>query len=173
MAQKSEIIIIAAIGKNRELGVGGELAWRLRGDLKHFKELTTGYPIIMGRKTFDSIGRPLPDRVNIVVTRDSNWSHEGVVIAHSLEKAFSYAHELGNNKIFVIGGGEIYAQALPYATSLELTRIDAEEPRATAFFPTFEDHFREIRRSAPQEERGVTFTFVQFEKKQSPHVQGF
>lgn len=160
-----EIIIVAAIGKNRELGVGGELAWRLKADLKHFKELTTGHPIIMGRKTFDSIGKPLPNRVNIVVTRDSDWSHEGVVVAHSLEKAFSYSHELGHKKIFVIGGGEIYAQALPFATFLELTRIDAEEPRATAFFPTFEDHFREIRRSAPQEEQGVSFSFAQYEKK--------
>ncbi len=165
MAQKSEIIIIAAIGKNRELGVGGELAWRLKGDLKHFKELTTGYPIIMGRKTFDSIGKPLPNRVNIVVTRDTNWSHEGVTVAHSLEKAFSYAHELGSNKMFVIGGGEIYAQALPFATSLELTHIDAEEPRATSFFPVFEDRFQEIHRSGPHTEQGVSFTFAQYEKK--------
>lgn len=160
-----KIILIAGIGRNRELGIGGELAWRLKADLKHFKELTTGHPIIMGRKTFDSIGKPLPSRVNIVVTRDTNWSHEGVVVVHSLEKAFSYSHELGTNKMFVIGGGEIYAQALPFATHLELTHIEAEEPRATVFFPPFKEMFNEVHRTDTYEEAGVRFYFSRFERK--------
>ncbi|MEK7613406.1 MAG: dihydrofolate reductase [Patescibacteria group bacterium] len=164
MAQKDEIIIIAGIGKNRELGVGSELAWRLKDDLKHFKELTTGYPIIMGRKTFDSIGKPLTNRINIVVTRDTNWSHEGVVVAHSLEKASSYAHELGSSKVFVIGGGEIYTQALPFATHLELTHIEGEEPNATTFFPAYENLFREVSREAPREEGGVVYQWARYEK---------
>ena len=159
-----EVVIIAAIGKNRELGVGGELAWRLKGDLKHFKELTTGYPIIMGRKTFDSIGKPLPNRINIVVTRDTNWSHEGVAVAHSLEKAFSYSHELGSSKMFVIGGGEVYTQALPFATHLEITLIDAEEPRATVFFPHFEDKFILMHTSDPQKENGTEYRFLSYQR---------
>jgi len=165
----TSVTLIAAIGKKRELGIGGELAWRLSGDLKHFKELTVGHPIVMGRKTFDSIGKPLSGRTNIVVTRDTAWSFPGVVVAHSLEKAFSYSHELGNSnltndKIFVIGGGEIYAQALPFATRLALTHIDAEEPRADIFFPPYETLFKEISRSETHEENGIRYAWAQHER---------
>lgn len=172
MAQ--EIIIIAAIGKNRELGIGPELVWRLTADLKRFKALTLGHVVIMGRKTFESIGKPLPGRTNIVITRDHAWAHEGVKVAHSLEEAFSYAHEGVQSekegggevkKVFIIGGGEIYTQALPYATTLELTLIDAEESRANVFFPEYGSLFDEVARSESQEENGVRYVWATYEKK--------
>lgn len=161
----ADIVLIAAIGKNRELGIGPALVWRLKEDLKRFKALTTGHAVIMGRKTFDSIGKPLPDRINIVVTRDINWSHEDVVVAHSLEEAFSYSHKLENKKIYVIGGGEIYTQALLFATHLELTHIESEESRATVFFPAYEHLFEEVTRSEIQEESGVQFEWVTYKRK--------
>ena len=159
------VILIAAIGRNRELGKGADLVWRISDDLKRFKELTSGFPIIMGRKTFESIGKPLPKRINIVVTRDLNWSHAGVVVAHSLEKAFSYSHELGNNKIFVIGGGEIYKEALPFVDTLELTLVDAENPDADIFFPEFEKEFEETKREERTDESGLAYAWVTYKKR--------
>lgn len=157
--------MVAAIGKNRELGVGPDLIWKTKGDLKRFKTMTVGHPIIMGRKTFDSIGHPLPDRTNIVVTRDQDWSSPRVTVAHSLDEAFQCSAELEYKKIFVIGGGEIYKASLPYATTLELTLVDAEEPRATAFFPEYEKDFVESKREDPITEDGTTYSYVTFERR--------
>lgn len=162
---ETEVILIAGIGKNRELGIGANLVWRLPGDLRHFKEVTTGHPIIMGRKTYESIGKPLPKRINIVVTRDHSYRAEGVVVVHSLEQALEAARGVGAEKILIIGGGEMYRQALPLATHLNLTFIDAEEPTADIFFPEYEKAFRETSRSEPQEENGVCYTWVTFERK--------
>src|SRR3989338_9197240 len=145
------IVLIAAIGKNRELGQGQDLIWKTKGDLARFKTITTGHPVVMGRKTYESIGRPLPDRTNIVVTRDPEWRAEGVMVAHSLDEAFRCSAELGNKDTYVIGGGEIYTQALPYATHLELTLVDAEEPKADVFFPQYEADFVEVKRENPVE----------------------
>src|SRR3954465_6304268 len=103
------ISIVAAIGNNRELGNGNKLLWHIPDDLKRFKALTTGHPVIMGRKTFDSIGKPLPGRTNIVVSRDSNWEHEGVIRAESVEEAVHFAQKF-DSVIFVIGGGQIYEE---------------------------------------------------------------
>src|SRR6185503_7742279 len=107
------ISAIAAIGRNRELGKGNQLIWQIPDDLKRFKSLTTGHPIIMGRKTFDSIGRVLPNRTNIVITRDTHWNHEGVVVAHSVEDAIEKGKALDQSEIFIIGGAQIYEAALP------------------------------------------------------------
>src|SRR3990167_1946465 len=115
------ISIIAAVGRNkRAIGKAGALLWRISDDLKRFKALTTGHTVIMGRKTFDSIGKALPNRTNIVVTHNSDFRAEGVTVEKSLEEALQLAQTLvqGNHKnseIFVIGGGEIYKQALPLA----------------------------------------------------------
>ena len=128
-----------------------DLLWKISDDLKRFKETTKGYPIIMGRKTFDSIGRPLPKRINIIVTRDESYRQEGCVVVHSIEKAFETAKNTGAEKIFVIGGGEIYKQALPFATHLDLTRIDAGDDGADAFFPEFENEFKEVAKEKPRE----------------------
>jgi dihydrofolate reductase len=132
-----EIILIAAIGKNRELGYQNQLLWKIPGDLPRFKELTTGHPIIMGRKTFDSIARPLPGRQNIVITRDKKWSYAGVDCAHSPEEAISLAG--GGHELFVIGGGEIYSLFIALARKLELTEVDDVPERADVWFPAYRE----------------------------------
>lgn len=137
--------IIAAIGENRELGRGGELLWRLKDDMQRFKELTTGHPVIMGRKTWESIPekfRPLPGRTNIVVTRQSGYQAEGAIVVDGLSDAFLAAEKApGSSETFVIGGGELYAAALPYAIRLYLTLVDASAPDADTFFPAYEKEF--------------------------------
>ena len=108
-----KISIIAAIGKNRELGAGNKLIWHISSDLKRLKELTTGHPIIMGRKTYESIGRLLPNRTNIIITRDANYKVEGAIVVHSLDKAFASAKEsVGSDEIFIFGGAQIFEQAI-------------------------------------------------------------
>ncbi|MBI3888251.1 dihydrofolate reductase [Candidatus Nomurabacteria bacterium] len=136
------ISIIAAIGKNNELGKGNSLLWKMPADMEYFKKVTSGHPVIMGRKTFESIGRPLPNRQNIVITRDKTYMRDGVNVAHSLEEALqiiktsSYPLLQGEGKeIFVIGGAEIYKQAMSVTDKLYITHIDAEDKNADVFFP--------------------------------------
>lgn len=117
------ITIIAAIARNGVIGRDNRLIWHIPRDLRRFKRLTMGHALIMGRKTFDSIGRPLPGRRNIVITRQSNFAPDGVEVVHSLEQALAL---VGDAPAFVIGGGEIYRQALPRAERLELTLVDAD-----------------------------------------------
>ena len=133
---KPQISIIAAVGKNRELGKKNELIWRIPPDLKRFKALTTGHPIIMGRKTYESIGRPLPGRTNIVVTR-TEQEIPGCVVVHSLDGALRTAEGVDTDEVFVIGGAQLYAEAIPHADRLYLTTIDAEDADADAFFPDY------------------------------------
>lgn len=137
MTNLPEIILIAAIGKNRELGYQNKLLWQIPGDLPRFKQITMGSPIIMGRKTFDSIGRPLPGRQNIVITRNTGWSHIGVDCAHSAEQAL----ELGADaeKIFIIGGSEIYGLFMDRADRLELTEVDDAPKQVDVWFPNYDD----------------------------------
>jgi dihydrofolate reductase len=136
-----EIILIAAVGENGEMGHNNELLWHLPGDLPRFKALTMGSPIIMGRKTFDSIGRALPGRLNIVLTANNDWQADGVSIASSIDNALELAKtELAKctstEKTFVIGGGQIYKLFLAYATTLEMTEV-ADAPVADTYFPNF------------------------------------
>ena len=137
------ISLIAAIGRNNELGKDNTLLWRLPADLKHFKEVTSLHSVIMGRKTFESLGRsptgepigkPLPNRRNIVITRDANYKNKEVEVVHSLSEALDI---VGNNdeEIFIIGGGELYKQTIPIADKLYITHIDAEDSDADTFFP--------------------------------------
>ena len=139
------IAMIAAIGKNRELGKGNELLWHIPEDLKRFRSLTNGHPCIMGRKTFESIlgytqGKPLPGRTNIVVTRDATWTYDGVIIASSLEEAIAKGRELDETEVHIGGGQQIYEQALPHIDKLYLTLVD-DEKQADSFFPLYEDVF--------------------------------
>lgn len=138
----SRISVIAAIGEDRELGFQGELLWHLPDDMKRFKELTTGHPIIMGRKTWESLPeqfRPLPGRTNIVVTRQAGYTADGAVVMDGLSDAFMAAEKApGAEETFIIGGGEIYAAALPYATHLYLTLIE-ETAEADTYFPSYDD----------------------------------
>lgn len=135
-----KVSMIAAMSKNRVIGKDNALPWHLPNDLRFFKESTMGKPIVMGRKTFESIGRPLPGRANFVVTRDPEWSHEGVVVVKDLAKAIRLAgdsaDETGADEIMVIGGQQIYTQTLPRANRLYLTLVDTEI-EGDAFFPDF------------------------------------
>jgi len=131
------ISIIAAMDRNRGIGVDNKLPWRLSADLKRFRELTMGHHIIVGRKTFESIGRPLPGRRMIVVTRDGNYKAEGCDVAHSVEDAINLARERGESELFICGGGEIYSQSIGIADRMYLTFVDAEVA-ADTFFPEFD-----------------------------------
>lgn len=166
MAQESKVIIIAAIGKNRELGKDGKLLWHIPEDLKHFKELTVGNVVIMGRKTFESLPdsvRPLPGRVNIVVTRNSEYQKGNYLVAPSVETAVEQARGVGTENIFIIGGGEIYREALPYADRLELTVIDSEDAAADTFFPEY-DVFSKVVSKKESSENNLSYTFYTLEK---------
>jgi dihydrofolate reductase len=126
------IIMIAAAAENNALGKNNELVWHLPNDFKRFKSLTTGHHIIMGRKTFESFPKPLPDRVHIVISRQENYSPEGCIVVDSIEKAIALCPE--NDDSYIIGGGEIYNLALPFTDIIELTKVHHSFD-ADAFFP--------------------------------------
>jgi dihydrofolate reductase len=132
------VSIIAAMDRKCGIGVDNKLPWRLSADLKRFRELTMGHHIIVGRKTFESIGRPLPGRRMIVVTRDRNYKAEGCDLAHSVEDATRLARERGESEAFICGGAEIYAQSIEIADRMYLTFVDAEVA-ADTFFPEFDE----------------------------------
>jgi dihydrofolate reductase len=160
----ARISIIAAIGKNRELGRKNELVWAISADLKRFKQLTTGHPIIMGRKTYESIGRPLPDRTNIVITRSLD-PIPGCVVVHSIEEALQVANAEDEEEIFVIGGAEIFAQALPFTDRLYMTLVNAEDPTADVFFPAYPE-FTHIIDQEEHTEHTPAYTWIALER---PH----
>lgn len=126
--------MIVAMGKNRGIGLNGDMPWgrALPADLAHFKKVTMGCPIIMGRKTWDSIGRALPGRMNVVVSRQSLDLPDGVVLSHSLQDAFKATENA--DKVFIIGGAQLYEQGLSFASELYVTEVDAE-PEADTYFP--------------------------------------
>lgn len=164
---EAKICAVVAIGKNRELGKGGKLLWHIPDDLKRFKELTMGHPVIMGRKTFESIvgyiGGALPGRTNIVVTRDESWKYEGVLVFKTLEEAIEKAKELDNQEIHIGGGAQLYEQALPMIDKLYLTLIDAEG-EADIFFPPYEEQFTKKTFEEKHEWKGIKYTFVDLER---------
>lgn len=123
--------LIVAIGKNNEIGKGNMLLWDLPRDMKYFRETTSGHPVIMGRKTFESIGRALPKRRNIVITRDTSYSQDSIEVVHSLDEAINL---FANEEVFIIGGAEIYRQAIEKADRLYITEVDGNF-EADAFFP--------------------------------------
>ena len=166
MSKPLHLSLIAAIGKNRELGRENKLVFDLKKDMEHFKEKTTGHTVIMGRKTFESIGRALPNRNNIVITRDSNLKifDSNVKIVHSVEQALDLAKKHEEEEAFVIGGAQIYEAFLPFADRLYLTIVDKEVNDADAFFPEYENDFKKIISSIGDEENGTRFTFMELEK---------
>ena len=131
-----EITLIAAFDKNQAIGVDGELPWHLSSDLQHFKKMTSGNTIVMGRKTFDSIGMALPNRKNIVLTRNISWGFEGVITINNVDEIFNICKE--GSEIFVIGGAEIYEIFLSIATKMILSYVETEVEDADAFFPKFD-----------------------------------
>lgn len=141
-----QIALIAAMAENRVIGHNNQLPWRISADLKHFKSLTMGKPIIMGRKTWQSIGRPLPGRTNIVITRDSSFQAAGCEVVHSLEQALQAA--AGHQQVMIIGGANLYQQTLARADLLYLTLVRAEV-QGDAFFPELEEgEWRELERES-------------------------
>lgn len=159
------ISLIAAVADNGVIGVDNTLPWHLPDDLRYFKELTTGHAIIMGRRNYESIGRPLPKRHNIVVTRNADYQAPGCTVVRSIDEAFAAAAD--DPEIFVIGGGEIYQQSLSRADRLYLTLVHTK-PAGDAHFPDFaRDAWREIsRREHPADDRHAhPFTFVTLERR--------
>jgi dihydrofolate reductase len=153
------VTLVAAVGRNGVIGRHGDLAVRISADLRRFKALTMGHPMVMGRKTFDSMGRPLPGRRSIVITRDSGWRRDGVEVVHSTDAAFDAA---GPGPVFVVGGGEIYAQTLARADVLELTEVDADLD-GDVYFPAFDrTAWTEVAR-----EPGDGYDFVRYERSQA------
>jgi dihydrofolate reductase len=157
--------IIVAMARNRTIGINNTLPWRCPEDLKHFKALTMGHHMIMGRKTFDSIGKPLPGRTTVVVTRNSDLSIEGCLVAHSLQEAIELC--AGDAEVFIVGGAELYGQALNIADTLYITEIQ-QEVEGDAFFPEFDaldwqEAAREVRsQETPQP---LVYHFVTYRKK--------
>jgi len=161
-----KLSLIAAVARNGAIGKDNALLWHLPGDLPRFKQLTMGSPLIMGRKTYDSIGRPLPGRRNIVISRNPDWSVPDVEVAHSLDEALALVAEVP--QAFVMGGGQIYAQALPHADELVLTEVDQDVLDADTFFPDwpradFEETAREVRQVS--EPAPLTFAYVTYRRR--------
>lgn len=157
-----KVSIIAAIGENRELGKGNKLLWHISEDLKRFKFLTQGRTIIMGRKTYESIGKPLPQRTNIVITRNVqsfNRLYTGALFVSSMNEALNRAKEVEKEEIFIIGGGQIYQEAIKYASKLYLTLIKGSY-EADTFFPNY-SMFTKIVKKEEREEKGQKFTFIE------------
>lgn len=157
--------IVVAMGEKNEIGFENQLLWHLPKDLKHFKDLTSGHPIIMGRKTYESIGKPLPNRTNIVVSRKKDWFEEGILIVGSLKEALKFAKKI-DEEVFVIGGGNIYEQTMDLVDKLEVTLVKADL-EADTFFPKIDEKIwkktNEICHEK-DEKNGYDFCFQTFER---------
>ena len=158
------ISIIVAVAKNGVIGDKNSLLWHLREDMIHFRTTTSGHPVVMGRKTYDSIGRPLPKRTNVVITRDTNLTIEGCTMAHSLEEAVALFDK--SEEVFIIGGAQIYRQALPLADRIYLTVIDKEYEGDTSFPEIDYSQWREYSREefTRGEEFEHPFSFITLER---------
>lgn len=160
-----KISAIAVVTKNRVLGKDNRLLFHVPGDLPRFKKITSGHPVIMGRKTFESKEinkKALPNRMNIVVTRDSNYRAEGVVVVRGVEEAIEKASEKEEFEIFIIGGGQIYKEAWPFIDKLYLTIVDTEAEGDT-YFPDYSD-FKKVVFKEDHEEKGLRYIFLELEK---------
>lgn len=157
-----KIAVVVAMDRKRGIGKDNKLPWNIPEDLKHFRALTSGHPIIMGRKTFESIGRPLPNRTNIVITRDSTYKHEGCTIIHSIEEAIEYAKKKDNEVIFIIGGGQIFSRSLALADTLYLTIVDGDFETDT-FFPAYPE-FTKVVSEKKSKDTVYNYTFIELER---------
>ena len=158
---------IVATDRRGTIGKNGDIPWYLPADLKFFKRTTTGHPVIMGRKTFRSIGRPLPNRTNIVLTRDAFFTATGVVVAHSLREAVGHDSVTGSDEAFIIGGGELYRQSLDLVSTVYLTIVDAEIEGGDAFFPKLDPAvWREVWSEGhrPEGKNELAYRFSRWER---------
>jgi len=169
-SKKPCISVVVAVGRDKQrnhvIGKDNKLLWHIPDDLRRFKELTLGHPVVMGRKTFESIlavlGKPLPGRANIVVTRDPAWSHPGVLVCHTLDEALNRAAKLDPEEIFIGGGTQLYTEAFPVIDRIYLTVIDAEA-EGDAFFPDYSS-FREVSAREEREWNGLHYTWITLER---------
>jgi len=158
------ISLIAAVSRNGVIGLDGRMPWKLSEDLERFKALTMGHSIVMGRKTFDSIGRLLPGRRSIIVTRQPDFQVAGASVVHSLPEAIVLARQ--DAEVFVIGGGEIYAAALPLAHRMHMTELTLDV-EGDARFPAFDrGQWREVSRESHRNEHGLAFDFVVYDRRE-------
>lgn len=161
-----KLVLVAALARHRAIGRGNALLWHEPRDQRHFREVTTGAPVVMGRRTWDSLPprfRPLPGRRNVVLTRDAQWRADGAERAASLDEALALLESA--DRVSVIGGGDVYAQALPRADELLLTEVDADFADADTYFPAFEGEFVEVAREAHTSDAGVRFDFVTYRRR--------
>ncbi len=166
-----QISLIAIVAHDGAIGVGGDQPFHIREDFRHFKELTLGKPIVMGRRTFEALPKgALPGRMNIVVTRSREWSAGGVTVAASIEVAVEAAREAGALEVMMIGGGEIYRQAMPMASRLYITEVDADVPDADTFFPPFDPTEWTLTSETPyavDPRSGALYRFLVFDRRSS------
>lgn len=159
----TRLSIVVAIAHNRVIGANNTMPWHLPEDLKRFKSLTLGKPVIMGRRTYDSIGRALPGRRNIVITRDANWMADGVEVVHSLDEALMLVKN--DTEASIIGGAQLYLQAMGIAQSLMVTEIDLNVPGDTYFPKIDPEVWMEVSRQSQEDERGQHFDFVEYQRR--------
>lgn len=161
--------MVAISQTRRAIGNKGKLLWHIPEDMKRFKRLTMGHPVIMGRKTFESIlgysptGSPLSGRTNIVITRNPAYAHEGALVVSSLEEALEKARQLDSEEIHIGGGSEIYAQVLPLVDKLYLTLVD-DEPEADTFFPDYSE-FTKVVETETRDHNGLSYTWLTLERE--------
>lgn len=155
------IKIIAAVGKNNELGKNGDLIWHFKEDMQFFKKTTTGSTVIMGRKTFESLPKALPNRRNVVISSNKNYKADGAEVVDSVQSALNVTDK---DSVFIIGGASVYKTFLPYADVIYLTEIEAECPDADTYFPEFDksNYSREVLSTTS--ENGIDFSFVKYTK---------
>jgi dihydrofolate reductase len=164
-----KVAFVVAVARNNVIGIDNKLPWHLPEDLKYFKRVTMGKPMIMGRATYDSIGKPLPGRPNIIITRNKDYKPAGVTVVHSLEESLVVAQKLlppGQDEVTIIGGEQIFALAFPRADRLYLTEVDAE-PKGDTFFPVFNrNEWREVSREThePCDKNPYRYSFVVLER---------
>jgi dihydrofolate reductase len=158
------VSLVVAMARNGVIGRDNQLPWRLPEDLKHFKAVTWGKPVLMGRKTFDSIGKPLPGRTNLILTRDVGWRAQGTVVVHSMQEAFEHAGDA--TELAGIGGAEIFALLLPLTSRIYLTRVEAQIPGDTVFPPLEPSQWIEAacRRFMADERNPYDMTFMTLER---------
>lgn len=165
--ERARVSIIAAVGEGRVLGKQNKLLWHIPEDLKRFKELTRGHPVIMGRKTFESIVEylkgPLPERTNIVITTKKEWTYPGVHVVHSVKDAIAYAQTLNEGEIFIAGGEKVYAQALPLVDRLYMTVID-DNKEGDVYFPRYEQEFTVRLKRQSGSHEGIRYEWIDLER---------
>ena len=155
--QRKRVVLVVAIADNGVIGADGDIPWKIPEDMQHFRRVTTGNTVVMGRRTYESIGRPLPNRTNVVITRQPDWTAEGVVVAHTVDEALRLAQDLDGD-VHVIGGAQIYEAAFPHADAQVITEVH-QAPDGDTFYPAFDRHeWAESRREAHE---GYDFVWLE------------